>query len=48
MKQMNIFTKQRLAGLENERTVASGGQGVDRGKGVWDGQVHTAMFKTDS
>ena len=48
MIQMNLFTKQRLAGLENELTDASGGQGVDRGKGVWDGQVHTAMFKTDS
>ena len=34
---MNLFTKQRFTDLENELTDTSGGQGVDRGKGIWDG-----------
>ena len=45
---MNLFTKQihrlrkKIYGYREERLVGRDGQGV------WDGYVHTAIFKTDN
>ena len=49
MIQMNLFTKQKHTHrLENQLMAASR---EDRGRdsqGVWDGHVHTAIFKMDN
>ena len=46
---MNLQNKKRLTALENELTVASGGRMKGRDNwGVWDGHVHTAIFKRDN
>ena len=41
MIQMILFTKQRLTDLENRLMVVGGKDSL----GVWDGHVHTAIFK---
>ena len=41
--QMNLTNRKRLTDLENELMVAGGSDS----KGVWDGHVHTALFKMD-
>ena len=43
MIQMILFTKQRLTDLENRLMVVGGKDSL----GVWDGHVHTAIFKMD-
>ena len=43
---MNLQNKKRLTTLENE---LRGGRMKGRdNQGVWDGHVHTAIFKTDN
>ena len=43
MLQINLQNRERFTDLENEFMVARGG-----GKGVWDGHVHTAVFRMDN
>ena len=40
---MNLQNRNRFTDLENELMVAN-----RKGEGVWDGHVHTALFKTDN
>ena len=40
---MNLQNRNRLTDFKNALTVANG-----KGEGVWDGHVHTAVFKTDN
>ena len=43
MMQTNLQNRMRLTDLENELTVAKG-----KGQGLWEGHVHTAIFKMDN
>ena len=48
---MNIFTKQKQTHRLKKRTYGYGGRGKGGGRdrlGVWDGHVHTAVFKMDN
>ena len=47
---MNELTRQRLTDLENGLMVAEGvgKDGERNSQGVWDGHVHTAIFKMDN
>ena len=50
MIRINLEHRKRLTDLENELRVAGGGKdaGGRDGQGVWDGHVHTAIFKMDN
>ena len=46
---MNLFIKQKQTHrLENQRMAASREDGGRDSQGVWDGHVHTAIFKMDN
>ena len=45
---MNLQKRKRLTDLENELLVARGKEGGRDNKGVWDGHIHTAIFKIDN
>ena len=46
---MNLFTKQKHTHrLENQLMAASREDGGRDSQGVWDGHVHTAIFKMDN
>ena len=48
MIQMNLQKRKRLTNLENELLVARGKEGGKDNQGVWDGHIHTAIFKMDN
>ena len=47
MIQMNLQNRKRLVDLENELLGARVEEGTDSG-GVWEGHVHTALFKMEN
>ena len=47
MIQMNLQNRKRLIDLENELLAARVEGGTDSG-GVWEGHVHTALFKMEN
>ena len=47
MIQMNLQNRKRLIDLENELLAARVEAGTDSG-GVWEGHVHTALFKMEN
>ena len=47
MVQINLLTKQKETQRLREGTVVTKGEGR-RKEGVWDGHVHTTMFKMDN
>ena len=51
MTQMNLFTKLKQTQSVQNKFMVAGAGGKIRGRdsyGVWDGQVHTVMFKMDN